>query len=45
MTLIIVADDLTGAADSAARCYQAGLTADIYLLPPEQALSERRSSF
>ena len=29
--LVIVADDLTGAADSAARCVQAGLTAEIWL--------------
>jgi len=45
MTLIIVADDLTGAADSAARCYHAGLTADIYLLPPEQALPSGAVAF
>jgi uncharacterized protein YgbK (DUF1537 family) len=31
MTLIILADDLTGAADCAARCHQAGLTAMITL--------------
>src|SRR5687768_4213013 len=30
-TLIIVADDLTGAADSAARCVQAGLSAEVWL--------------
>lgn len=29
--LVIVADDLTGAADSAARCVQAGLAAEIWL--------------
>lgn len=29
--LVIVADDLTGAADSAARCVQAGLSAEIWL--------------
>ena len=29
--LVIVADDLTGAADSAARCMQAGLSAEIWL--------------
>ncbi len=31
MTLLILADDLTGAADSAARCYHAGLPAHVYL--------------
>lgn len=30
-TLIIVADDLTGAADSAARCVQSGLFAEVWL--------------
>ena len=29
MTLLILADDLTGAADSAARCHQVGLPARI----------------
>ena len=32
--LLIVADDLTGAADTAARCRQAGLPASIFLRPP-----------
>lgn len=31
MSLVIVADDLTGAADSAARCFHAGLPATIYM--------------
>ncbi|MCX6045972.1 MAG: four-carbon acid sugar kinase family protein [Chloroflexi bacterium] len=31
MTLLILADDLTGAADSAARCHHAGLPAYVYL--------------
>ncbi|CAN5858716.1 four-carbon acid sugar kinase family protein [soil metagenome] len=31
MTLLILADDLTGAADSAARCHHAGLPAHVYL--------------
>jgi uncharacterized protein YgbK (DUF1537 family) len=38
MTLLILADDLTGAADSAARCHHAGLPATIYLEPPTTAL-------
>lgn len=33
MTLLIIADDLTGAADSAARCHHAGLPAQIYVQP------------
>ena len=33
MALVIVADDVTGAADSAARCHYAGLPATIYLRP------------
>src|SRR5215204_6549738 len=35
--LVIIADDLTGAADSAARCVQAGLSAEICLEPSTQA--------
>jgi 4-hydroxythreonine-4-phosphate dehydrogenase len=35
--LVIVADDLTGAADSAARCVQAGLSAEIWLEASPQA--------
>ena len=31
MTLLIVADDLTGAADSAARCFHAGLPATVFM--------------
>src|SRR5688572_9723585 len=34
--LVILADDLTGAADSAARCVQAGLSAQIWLEPSPQ---------
>jgi len=45
MPLIIVADDLTGAADSAARCYHAGLMADIYLAPTEEALPGGAAAF
>lgn len=37
--LVVVADDLTGAADSAARCVQAGLAAEIWL----EASQDRRS--
>ena len=33
MNLLILADDLTGAADSAARCHHAGLPAHVYLRP------------
>jgi D-threonate/D-erythronate kinase len=36
--LVIVADDLTGAADSAARCVQAGLTAEIWLEASQRAV-------
>lgn len=40
-TLIIVADDLTGAADSAARCVQVGLAAEVWLeSSPEQIKSD-----
>ena len=45
MPLIIVADDLTGAADSAARCFHAGLTADIYLAPTAEALLGGAAAF
>ena len=38
MNLLILADDLTGAADSAARCHHAGLPAHVYLAPPMQPL-------
>lgn len=38
MNLLILADDLTGAADSAARCHNAGLTAHVYLQPPSPPL-------
>jgi uncharacterized protein YgbK (DUF1537 family) len=38
MTLLIIADDLTGAADSAARCHHAGLPAHIYVQPPQTLL-------
>ena len=34
--LVIVADDLTGAADSAARCVQAGLSAEVWLEPTRE---------
>ncbi len=34
--LVIVADDLTGAADSAARCVQAGLSAEVWLEPTHE---------
>lgn len=40
MTLLIMADDLTGAADSAARCHQAGLPAHIYVQPPHGQLPD-----
>lgn len=36
--ILILADDLTGAADSAARCRAAGLPATICLTPPQQPL-------
>ncbi len=38
MTILILADDLTGAADTAARCHQAGLPATIYVQPPASPL-------
>lgn len=38
MSLLILADDLTGAADSAARCHHAGLDAHVYLSLPAGAL-------
>jgi uncharacterized protein YgbK (DUF1537 family) len=38
MPIIVVADDLTGAADSAARCHHAGLPAHIFLQPPAPPL-------
>jgi D-threonate/D-erythronate kinase len=38
MTLVILADDLTGAADSAARCHHAGIAAHIVLQPPTPPL-------
>ncbi len=34
MSLLVLADDLTGAADCAARCRHAGLPATIFLAPP-----------
>ena len=37
-TLLILADDLTGAADTAARCCAAGLAATIFLTPPHPPL-------
>jgi uncharacterized protein YgbK (DUF1537 family) len=40
MTLVIIADDLTGAADSAARCHQAGMAAHILLDPPQPPLPD-----
>jgi uncharacterized protein YgbK (DUF1537 family) len=36
--LLVLADDLTGAADSAARCRYAGLPATIFLRPPQPPL-------
>ncbi len=38
LPLLILADDLTGAADSASRCHQAGLPATISLEPPAPPL-------
>jgi uncharacterized protein YgbK (DUF1537 family) len=38
MSLVILADDLTGAADCAARCRAAGMAATIYLRPPDAPL-------
>ncbi|NWG20586.1 MAG: four-carbon acid sugar kinase family protein [Chloroflexi bacterium] len=35
--LLILADDLTGAADTAARCFAAGLAATVALQPPDEA--------
>ncbi len=40
--LLIIADDVTGAADSAARCRQAGLTAAIDLLPTAEMQPSQR---
>lgn len=37
-TILILADDLTGAADTASRCRAAGLPATIYLTPPRPPL-------
>jgi len=45
MTLFILADDLTGAADSAARCHHAGLAAHVYLSPPVAAWPEGAVAF
>ncbi|MEZ4656837.1 MAG: four-carbon acid sugar kinase family protein [Caldilineaceae bacterium] len=45
MYFIIVADDLTGAADTAARCFGAGLPALVYPAPPQQALAAGASAF
>lgn len=45
MTLLILADDLTGAADSAARCHHAGLPATIFLQPPTTALPSGAVAF
>ncbi|MFN8492023.1 MAG: four-carbon acid sugar kinase family protein [Caldilineaceae bacterium] len=45
MNLLILADDLTGAADSAARCHHAGLDAHVYLSPPSRALPEGAAAF
>lgn len=39
LELLILADDLTGAADSAARCFSAGLSATVALTPPAAAIS------
>lgn len=41
----ILADDLTGAADSAARCHSAGLSARIYLRPPTPPFSSAVIAF
>lgn len=38
MTILILADDLTGAADTASRCRAAGLPATIFLTPPRPPL-------
>ncbi len=45
MTLLILADDLTGAADSAARCHHAGLPATIFLQPPTTELPSGAVAF
>ncbi len=37
-TILILADDLTGAADTASRCRAAGLSATIFLTPPQPPL-------
>lgn len=39
LELLILADDLTGAADSAARCFSAGLSATVTLTPPVVAIA------
>lgn len=44
-TLAILADDLTGAADSAARCLGAGLPATIFLQPPQPPLPSGAVAF
>jgi len=43
--LLILADDLTGAADTAARCRQAGLPATIFLQPPAPPLPDGAVAF
>jgi uncharacterized protein YgbK (DUF1537 family) len=43
--LLVLADDLTGAADSAARCHHGGLSATIYLGPPQPPLPTGVISF
>lgn len=45
MNLLILADDLTGAADSAARCHHAGLRAHVYLNAPPNSLPEGAVAF
>jgi D-threonate/D-erythronate kinase len=45
LPLLILADDLTGAADSAARCRGAGLPAEIYLQPPRPPLVSGVTAF
>lgn len=44
-TLLILADDLTGAADCAARCRHAGLPAQIQFTPPEPPLPPSALAF
>jgi uncharacterized protein YgbK (DUF1537 family) len=43
--LLILADDLTGAGDTAARCYSAGLPATIALRPPHPPLAAGATAF